>query len=51
MITLHFNRQHIICVKFENKAKCINEFNGENGSLLSLDTLINLAEWGGLAIE
>lgn len=50
MITLHFNRPHIISVKFENKAKFINEFNGKNGSLLILNTLISLPEWG-LAIE
>jgi hypothetical protein len=46
MKTLHFNRPHIISVKCENKAKRVNEFSGENGSLLILNTLINLEEWG-----
>jgi hypothetical protein len=46
MKTLHFNRPHIISVKFENKPTRINEFSRENDSLLILNTLINLAVWG-----
>jgi hypothetical protein len=43
--TLHSNSLHAISVNFENKAERVNDFSGENGSLLILCTQIDLSEW------